>query len=97
MSRNPARAAAAIPAGVGFRGTFRHGTGHGHEHEAILCCPGDWHAIKAGLADGEGWSTLRLGPFLVALSPLRRPGVGVVDGPADLEGAAHPVARRPPA
>lgn len=37
--------------------------------DVILCCPGDWHRIKATLDNPEGWSTLRLGAHLLALSP----------------------------
>lgn len=41
------------------------------EHDVIHCCPGDWHDIKERLVDGALWTTLRMGPHLVAIGPPR--------------------------
>lgn len=75
-----------------FRGVIDHSiAGRKVYHEAILCCPGDWAAIKAELDLDDSWATLRLGLFLLAEGPPRSdtiPGL-----PAwSLPGVGHAVA-----
>jgi hypothetical protein len=56
--------------------------------DIILCCPGDWPLIKERLADGEQWSTLRMGVQLIAVSPDRfhEAPAPVVEAPKEFEG-----------
>ena len=43
-----------------------------------LGCPGDWPAFKDGQPNPDEWSTLRLGPHLVAVGPAVGPGMPLV-------------------
>ena len=62
-------------------------------HPVVLCCPGDWPALKGSLDDPEAWSTSRLGLLLVAVGPPSGDAVDALrclgdrDDPADRVGA----------
>lgn len=52
--------------------------GHEFTRPIWLGCAGDWPRVKDELEDAEAWSTVRLGPYVVAVGPGAGPGMALV-------------------